>query len=100
MKKIMTLVAAAMMAVGLHAQTWTPLALGGGWNKGFVGEADVFDYTINKKWAAAEFACNVSSAEYTKYDLRNLYLLISKLIIHIKHQLMRKATLHPFMVEL
>ena len=69
MKKIMTLVAAAMMAVGLHAQTWTPLALGGGWNKGFVGEADVFDYTISNKWAAAEFACNVSSAEYPKYVL-------------------------------
>ncbi|MBM0142725.1 hypothetical protein [Segatella copri] len=69
MKKIMTLVAAAMMAVGLHAQTWTPLALGGGWNAGFVGDADIFDYTINKKWAAAEFACNVSSAEYPKYVL-------------------------------
>lgn len=69
MKKIMTLVAAAMMAVGLHAQTWTPLALGGGYNNGFVGEADVYDYTVSKKYGSAEFACNVSSAEYPKYIL-------------------------------
>ena len=31
------------MAVSVNAQTETPLVLGGGWNAGFAGEADVYD---------------------------------------------------------
>ena len=69
MKKIFTLMAAALMAVSVNAQTETPLVLGGGWNAGFAGEADVYDFTISKKWGAAEFACNVNSADYPKYIL-------------------------------
>lgn len=57
------------MAVSVNAQTETPLVLGGGWNAGFAGDADVYDFTISKKWGAAEFACNVNSADYPKYIL-------------------------------
>ena len=69
MKKIFTLIAAAFMAVSVNAQTETPLVLGGGWNAGFAGDADVYDFTISKQWGAAEFACNVNSADYPKYIL-------------------------------
>ena len=69
MKKIFTLMAAALMAVSVNAQTETPLVLGGGWNAGFAGDADVYDFTISKQWGAAEFACNVNSADYPKYIL-------------------------------
>lgn len=48
MKKIFTLMAAALLAVNVNAQTETPLVLGGGWNAGFAGEADVYDFTISK----------------------------------------------------
>ena len=57
------------MAVSVNAQTETPLVLGGGWNAGYVGDADVYDFTISKQWGAAEFACNVNSADYPKYIL-------------------------------
>ena len=57
------------MAVSVNAQTETPLVLGGGWNAGFVGESDVYDFTVSKQWGAAEFACNVNSADYPKYIL-------------------------------
>ena len=57
------------MAASVNAQTETPLVLGGGWNAGFAGEADVYDFTISKQWGAAEFACNVNSADYPKYIL-------------------------------
>lgn len=40
MKKLFTLMAAALMAASVNAQTETPLVLSGGWNAGFVGEAD------------------------------------------------------------
>lgn len=69
MKKLFTLIVAAFMAVSVNAQTETPLVLGGGWNAGYVGDADVYDFTISKKWGAAEFACNVNSADYPKYIL-------------------------------
>ena len=69
MKKLFTLIAAAFMAVSVYAQTETPLALGGGYNAGFAGDADVYDFTISKQWGAAEFACNVNSADYPKYIL-------------------------------
>ena len=69
MKKLFTLMAAALMAVSVNAQTETPLVLGGGWNAGFAGDADVYDFTISKQWGAAEFACNVNSADYPKYIL-------------------------------
>ena len=69
MKKLFTLMAAALMAVSVNAQTETPLVLGGGWNAGFAGDADVYDFTISKQWGAAEFACNVHSADYPKYIL-------------------------------
>ena len=69
MKKLFTLIAAALLAASVNAQTETPLVLGGGWNNGFVGDADVFDYTITKQWGAAEFACNVNSADYPKFVL-------------------------------
>lgn len=69
MKKLFTLMAAALMAVSVNAQTETPLVLGGGWNAGFVGESDVYDFTVSKQWGAAEFACNVNSADYPKYIL-------------------------------
>lgn len=69
MKKLFTLIVAAFMAVSVNAQTETPLVLGGGWNAGFAGDADVYDFTISKKWGAAEFACNVNSADYPKYIL-------------------------------
>ena len=68
MRKLITLLFVALLsATGANAQREIPLALGGGWNAGFVGEADVYSYTINNKWIAAEFACNVSSADYPKY---------------------------------
>ena len=68
MKKLITLFAALLMALGASAQEiGTPIALGGGWNAGFVGESDVYSYTMNTQWRAAEFACNVSSATYAKY---------------------------------
>ena len=69
MKKLFTLIVAAFMAVSVNAQTETPLVLGGGWNAGFAGDADVYDFTISKQWGAAEFACNVNSADYPKYIL-------------------------------
>ena len=69
MKKLFTLMAAVLMAASVNAQTETPLVLGGGWNAGFAGEADVYDFTISKQWGAAEFACNVNSADYPKYIL-------------------------------
>lgn len=69
MKKLFTLIVAAFMAVSVNAQTETPLVLGGGWNAGFAGDADVYDFTISKKWGAAEFACNVNSADYPRYIL-------------------------------
>ena len=69
MKKLLTLVAAAFMAVSVFAQSGTPLKLKGGWNAGFAGDADVYDFTISKLYGAAEFACNVNSADYPKYIL-------------------------------
>lgn len=66
MKKLFTLMAAAFMAVSVNAQTETPLVLGGGWNAGFAGDADVYDFTVSKLYGAAEFACNVNSADYPK----------------------------------
>jgi hypothetical protein len=69
MKKLFTLIVAAFMAVSVNAQTETPLVLGGGWNAGFAGDADVYDFTISKQYGAAEFACNVNSADYPKYIL-------------------------------
>mgnify|MGYP004633355197 FL=1 len=69
MKKLFTLMAAVLMAASVNAQTETPLVLGGGWNAGFAGEADVYDFTISKQWGAAEFACNVNSADYPKFIL-------------------------------
>ena len=69
MKKLFTLIVAAFMAVSVNAQTETPLVLGGGWNAGFAYDADVYDFTISKQWGAAEFACNVNSADYPKYIL-------------------------------
>ena len=69
MKKLFTLMAAALMVVSVNAQTETPLVLGGGWNAGFAGDADVYDFTISKLYGAAEFACNVNSADYPKYIL-------------------------------
>ena len=70
MKKLFTLVAAALMAVGVNAQvSGTAIELGGGWNAGFVADADVFYYEVNKQWGAAEFACNVSAADYPSFIL-------------------------------
>ena len=69
MKKLFTLIVAAFMAVSVNAQTETRLVLGGGYNAGFAGDADVYDFTISKQWGAAEFACNVNSADYPKYIL-------------------------------
>ena len=66
MKKLFTLIVAAFMAVSVNAQTETPLVLGGGWNAGFAGDADVYDFTVSKLYGAAEFACNVNSADYPK----------------------------------
>lgn len=69
MKKLLTLVAAAFMAVSVFAQNDNRLSLGGGWNAGYVGDADVYDFTIPKLYGEAEFACNVKSADYPKYIL-------------------------------
>lgn len=69
MKKLLTLVAAAFMAVSVSAQNGTPLSLGGGWNAGYDGYTDVYDFTISKMYGAAEFACNVNSKDYPKYIL-------------------------------
>ena len=69
MKKLLTLVAAAFMAVSVFAQNSTPLKLGGGWNKSFAYDADVYNFTISGMWAAAKFACNVNSKDYPKYIL-------------------------------
>lgn len=73
MKKFITLVAAAMMAVGAWAQEGDSypkaIPLGGGWNAGFVGEADSFDYTVTKQWGAAEFALGVLAADYPSFIL-------------------------------
>lgn len=67
MKKIFTLILmTAMMPWCASAQTGTQLPLGGGWNNGFVGEADVYSYTVEKLYGAADFACNVLSADYPK----------------------------------
>ncbi|MGN0280889.1 MAG: hypothetical protein ACI4B3_01130 [Prevotella sp.] len=57
------------MAAGANAQTETPLALGGGWNAGFAGDADVYNYTITSQWGAADFTCNVLAADYPKFVL-------------------------------
>lgn len=69
MKKLLTLVAAAFMAVSVFAQSATPLELKGGWNAGFAGDADVYNFTISGLYGAAEFACNVNSADYPRYIL-------------------------------
>ena len=69
MKKFFTLVAAAFMAVSVFAQSGTPLELKGGWNAGFAGDADVYNFTISGLYGAAEFACNVNSADYPRYIL-------------------------------
>lgn len=69
MKKFLTLVAAAFMAVSVFAQSGTPLELKGGWNAGFAGDADVYNFTISGLYGAAEFACNVNSADYPRYIL-------------------------------
>ena len=69
MKKLLTLMAAAFMAVSVFAQNGTPLELKGGWNAGFAGDADVYNFTISKLYGAAEFACNVNSADYPKFIL-------------------------------
>ena len=67
MRKLITLLFVALLsATGANAQREIPLALGGGWNAGFAGESDVYSYTINAKYLAAEFPCNVTSAEYSK----------------------------------
>lgn len=68
MKKLITLLFVALLsATGANAQREIPLVLGGNWNAGFVGESDVYSYTMNTQWRVAEFACNVSSANYAKY---------------------------------
>ena len=68
MRKLITLLFVALLsATGANAQREIPLALGGDWNAGFVGESDVYSYTMNTQWRVAEFACNVSSANYAKY---------------------------------
>ena len=69
MKKLLTLVAAAFMAVSVFAQSGTPLELKGGWNAGFAGDAEVYNVTISGLWAAAKFACNVKSEDYYRYIL-------------------------------
>ena len=69
MKKLLTLVAAAFMAVSVFAQNDNRLSLGGGWNAGYAGDADVYDFTISGLYGAAEFACNVNSADYPKFIL-------------------------------
>ena len=46
MKKLFTLIVAAFMAVSVNAQTETPLVLGGDWNAGFAGDADVYDLLL------------------------------------------------------
>ena len=69
MKKFLTLVAAAFMAVSVFAQNDNRLSLGGGWNAGYAGDADVYDFTISGLYGAAEFACNVNSADYPKFIL-------------------------------
>lgn len=69
MKNFFTFIAAALMAVGVNAQDETPLALGGGWNNGFAGEADVYSYSVEKQWGAAEYACNVLAADYPNFIL-------------------------------
>lgn len=67
MKNLFTLLFVALLsATGANAQREIPLTLGGGWNAGFAGESDVYSYTINAKYLAAEFPCNVTSAEYSK----------------------------------
>lgn len=68
MKKLITLLFVALLsATGANAQREIPLALGGGWNAGFAAESDVYSFTMNAQWIAAEFPCNVSSADYPKY---------------------------------
>lgn len=70
MRKLFTLILmAAMMPWCASAQDPTQLPLGGGWNAGFVGDADVYSYSVEKQWGAAEFACNVLSADYPKFIL-------------------------------
>lgn len=67
MKKLITLFAAVLMAVGASAQeTGTPIALGGGWNAGFAGDTDVYNFTVVKQYGAADYACNVLAADYPK----------------------------------
>lgn len=64
MKKIFTLCAIALMAMSSFAQT--PLRIGGGWNNGFTGDAELFTFSVANQWGAAEYAFNVNSNEYTK----------------------------------
>ena len=67
MRKLITLLFVALLsATGANAQREIPLVLGGGWYAGFAGESDVYSYTMNAKYLAAEFPCNVTSAEYSK----------------------------------
>lgn len=64
MKKIFTLCAAMITAMSLFAET--PLKIGGGWNNGFIGDAESFTFSVAQQWGAAEYAFNVNSNEYTK----------------------------------
>ena len=67
MKKLVTLLFVALLsATGANAQREIPLALGGDWNAGFAGDADVYNFTVVKQWGAADYACNVLAADYPK----------------------------------
>lgn len=63
MKKFFTLCAIASAMV-FSANADTALRLGGGWNGGFAGDADVYTFSITSQWGAAEFNCNINSADY------------------------------------
>lgn len=63
MKKFFTLCAIAS-AVVFSANADTALRLGGGWNGGFAGDADVYTFSITKQWGAAEYNCDLKSADY------------------------------------
>lgn len=67
MKKLITLLFVALLsATGANAQREIPLALGGDWNAGFAGDADVYNFTVVNQWGAADYACNVLAADYPK----------------------------------
>ena len=67
MRKLITLLFVALLsATGANAQREIPLALGGDWNAGFAGDADVYNFTVVKQWGAADYACNVLAADYPK----------------------------------